>query len=171
MTPVVIMTIIELNEDIEQMSFPVLNKNFNELKSIVIGAGYGSSAVGNNPNSEVLNKKLAGHNVIDKIGGYKYNNKPALIYADFDSPINSKKFNKMGSHKPLPLEYSTNGGDSGGPLFRKNQNELELVGIVAGHEIPKLSSFMKHGHYGSINYWTRISVFHDWIMDEISKAE
>jgi len=72
----------------------------------------------------------------------------------------------MGSAKPLPLEYTVAGGDSGGGLFRKNKGKWELIGICSGSEI-NIDKLMKVGYYGQSMNWVRVSVFEKWIRDSM----
>ena len=154
--------IIELEHDVNQIILPSLNIIGNELHAKVIGAGYGASGIANKPETvESLQKKIAGENTIDSIGGYTYQNQSAVLYCDFDHPT-ANDCNKIGASQPLPLEYICSGGDSGGGLFRILDNKPELIGICSGSGT-ELDQFMKTGYYGQIMSWTRISIFKDWI--------
>ncbi|MGQ2982831.1 hypothetical protein [Flavobacterium sp.] len=106
---------------------------------------------------------IAGENTIDSLGGKKVNGHYAQLYADFDHPTRSD-CNMMGSSKPLPLEYTVAGGDSGGGLFPKNKGKWELIGICSGSEI-NIDKLMKVGYYGQSMNWVRVSVFEKWIRD------
>lgn len=95
---------------------------------------------------------------------------PTLLTWDFDHPTRDD-CNRMGSAKPMPLEYKENGGDSGGGIFRKTNMRWELIGIVtggpkAGVEVDRL---LKTGYYGHISQHTRFSVFANWIDNTIAE--
>ena len=62
--------------------------------------------------------KTAGRNMLDELGGKMVNNQPSMLLFYFDSPDNPG-LSKMGSNKPVDMEYTTSGGDSGGGLFRQ----------------------------------------------------
>lgn len=161
--------IIELLEPATGIPFPVINDKSDELNSLVYGVGYGASGPANRPDLVAQkNKKIAGQNVIDSIGGYELNGTKTLLFADFDHPTDSTCCNRMGSPIPKPLEFITTGGDSGGGLFRKNNDEWELIGITAGGGI-ELEQFMKSFYYGQIGSWTRVSALNEWITENINK--
>ncbi|MDI6765552.1 MAG: trypsin-like serine protease [Bacteroidota bacterium] len=161
--------LIELNEPVKNISFPLLNKEFNEKGDSVTGVGFGVSGPANRP--ELVDSygiKLAGMNIIDSIGGYIVNGQSALLFTDFDSPDKLEDCNKMGDSAPLPFEYFTGGGDSGGGLFREQNETLQLIGICVGS--PKdINILLKHGYYCQISCWTRISVFREWITQNQNK--
>ncbi len=154
--------LLELEQPLENIRPAKINAAFDELNSNVVGVGYGASGPADRPDLVGLhNKKIAGENVIDSIGGQKYLGVETLLICDFDHPTR-KDCNKLGSPIPRPLEYICSGGDSGGGLFRKKGKIWELVGICsgAGTDIEQL---MKTGYYGHTMEWTRVSVLAKWI--------
>jgi hypothetical protein len=156
------LTIIELSEAVPDVSPAVINGKFDELHANVVGVGYGVSGVAFPADSvKPRGEKIGGENMIDTIGGMNLKGQGTLLTADFDHPSNPQ-LSRYGNAAPLPLEYSVGGGDSGGGLFRKTKSGWELVGICAGTEI-ELESLLKNGYYGDLMYWTRISVFYNWI--------
>ena len=143
-----------------------LNVDEDEFKSHVVGVGYGSSGPAGRPDLVgSYQKKIAGENVIDSISGPEYQGKPTLLYADFDHS-SKDNCNKMGDSKPLPLEYISSGGDSGGGLFREKKGKWELIGITTGNGID-IEQFYQTFYYGQTAKWTRVSVFKDWIEENI----
>jgi hypothetical protein len=168
-------SILELNEPIEDISPAALCATHDELGADVTGVGFGSICRVDSP-SEFVAKvavekntagKLAGENVIDSIGGYSVNKIRAILYCDFDSPPGCKysdQSDKMGSSIPKDLEYYVNGGDSGGGLFRQTAKGWELVGICSGGGV-NLNQFEKTYYYGHIMKWTRVSAFISWIQE------
>jgi len=160
--------IIELLEPAIGIPIPLLNNKTDELNSSVFGVGFGASGPANRPDLVALkNKKIAGQNVIDSIGGYELSGIKTLLFADFDHPTDTTCCNTLGSSIPMPLEFMTTGGDSGGGLFRKNCDEWELIGITAGGGI-ELEQFMKSFYYGQIGTWTRVAALHEWIIENIN---
>jgi hypothetical protein len=157
--------IIELKEVVKLISPAVVSNSFNELHSNVVGVGFGESGFAGQPQTlALLNKKIAGENVIDSLSGFILNDKPTKLLCDFDHPTR-KDCNKMGSSKPRPLEYIVGGGDSGGGLFRQTNSGWELIGITSYGDL-NIEQFMKSGYYGQIMVWTRVSVFANWIRGQ-----
>lgn len=154
--------LLELENPIENIITPSINKGFNELNSEAVGVGYGSSGPANSP--DLVNnyhRKIAGKNIVDSIGGDTYLGQPIYLLCDFDHPTRTD-CNKLGSPNPLHLEYIATGGDSGGGLFRKNEYGWELIGIFSGI-ILDTEQFAKTNYYGQKMRWTRTSVFANWI--------
>lgn len=156
------LALIELEKPINELSIPKLNVNFDELNSNVTGVGFGASGTADRPDLVGLfNKKIAGENVIDSIGGRMLSGRGTILFCDFDHPTRND-CNKMGSSVPRPLEYISSGGDSGGGLFKENGNDWELIGICSGEGID-LEQFIKTYYYGQVMGWTRVSLFANWI--------
>jgi secreted trypsin-like serine protease len=158
--------VIELEKPVQNITPAIINRNFDELNAEVVGVGYGSSGIADNPESvKNYRKKIAGQNVIDSIGGQKYLGHETMLIADFDHPTR-KDCNKMGSPVPQPLEYCPSAGDSGGGLFRKNKKNWELIGVFSGTVIyfPQSRDL---GYYGNTMEWTRVSAFSKWIDEQI----
>lgn len=160
--------LVELELEVEGIVPAVLNFEFDELHSDVVGVGFGASGIANQ-RSSVLSKgeKIAGQNVIDSIGGAKVNEKGTVLFADFDHPEDAT-LNKMGSEIPSPLEYGMAGGDSGGGLFRQVEGRWELVGI-ASMSLKFSENSNVNGYYGMISGYTRTSAFTDWIENEMNQ--
>ncbi len=159
--------LIELAEPAQDILTPKLNDKPDEWNSFVIGVGFGVSGPANRPDLvSPKNKKIAGQNVIDSIGGFELSGLKTLLFADFDHPADTTCCNRMGSPIPQPLEFMISGGDSGGGLFRYNNNEWELIGITSGGGID-LDQFMKSFYYGQVGAWTRVSALHEWISENI----
>lgn len=159
--------LLELEKPVEDIVPAKLNTAFDELNSNIVGVGYGATGPANRPDLvNISDKKIAGQNVIDSIGGQMYMGYQTLLFCDFDHPTR-KDCNKLGSSLPMPLEYICAGGDSGGGLFRKNNKVWELIGICSGGGTD-VQQLMKTGYYGQTMAWTRTSVFAKWI-DETKK--
>ncbi|MBK8640711.1 MAG: trypsin-like serine protease [Saprospiraceae bacterium] len=154
--------LLELEKTIHNITPAKVNTAFDELNSIVVGVGYGASGPANRPDLvSQQNKKIAGENVIDSIGGQIYLDRESLLICDFDHPTRND-CNKIGSPVPRPLEYICSGGDSGGGLFRNKNNAWELIGICSGSGVD-INQLMKSGYYGHTMEWTRVSLFTNWL--------
>jgi hypothetical protein len=163
------LAIIELEDTVAEISPAIFGTSFDEKYATVTGVGFGVSGPGDKPEEAgTFMEKIAGENVIDSIDGYKVNGQPTYLSFDFDHPTRTD-CNKMGSSKPLPLEWCPGGGDSGGGLFKQNHGQWYLIGIITGG--PRsgidLDQFEKSGFYGHIGQCTRLSVFVDWIVETI----
>lgn len=157
------MAIIELEEEVTAIEPVKRNRNYDELHSKFVGVGFGASGIANKPQTVKLkSQKIAGQNVVDSIGGYLVEGRPAMMFYDFDHPTNTDCCNKMGSPIPEPLEYISTGGDSGCGIFRKKNQQWELIGILSGGGI-NIKQFLKSGYYGKTSEFTRVSLFNPWI--------
>lgn len=158
--------LIELEKPFKKVKPANLNNLFDESGYNVVGAGFGVSGTADKPNAIArIGRKTAGENVIDSIGGSKYGEHNLLLLCDFDHPTRTD-CNTMGSAVPRPLEYICGGGDSGGGLFREKNGKWELVGICKGATY-KMERFQETGFYGQEMRWTRVSIFHNWIKENI----
>lgn len=158
--------LIELEKACKEVKPARMNTAFDELGAAVVGVGFGASGIASDPETVALrNRKIAGENVIDSIGGHLYAGLPASMFCDFDAPGRTD-CNVMGSAKPRPLEYICGGGDSGGGLFRKKEGAWELIGICTGSYF-ELERLLKTGYYGQTMSWTRVSVFQKWIQAQL----
>lgn len=156
--------LIELEKAVKGVSSARLNTKQNEMDAFVTGCGFGVSGIADKPETVApYNKKIAGENTIDSIGGEKYQGRFTLMYADFDHPTRND-CNSIGSAIPRALEYSVGGGDSGGGLFREKNGKWELVGICSGG-YTNFETLVKTGYYGQFMSWTRVSVFEGWIRE------
>ena len=130
--------------------------------------GFGRTGTGLTGDYQGSIFRRAGNQVIDNFGGETTNKGITLLgnnrilYTDFDSPTNPSE-SKMGSSTPLPLEYMTALGDSGGPLFVQDPvtGQDEIAGVVSFG-----SSFdgNNNSDYGDANGSTRVSFFVPWIQ-------
>lgn len=157
------LALLELEKPVRGIIPIMLNTNFDEQNSNVIGVGYGVSGPANRPDLVgMYNNKIAGENVVDSIGGQEYLSNSTILFCDFNHPTR-KDCNKLGSSTPRPFEYICSGGDSGGGLFRRNNNTWELIGICSG-SATDIDQLLKSGYYGQIMEWTRVSAFENWIV-------
>lgn len=154
--------ILELEEEVTGIAIPVLyNGNMLNKKGITVGCGEVGTGDDYNGIKKYKLQKMAGENMIDSVTELN-------LWADMDHP-DSALFNRIGSEKPLPLEYMGLQGDCGSPLFVQEGNTYYLAGIsFAPAYFTDMYYFGKlHGtNYGFITGWTRISVIREW-MDGI----
>lgn len=129
-----------------------------ELGQTITKVGYGFIGDGKSGLATPrVQKKLAGNNVVDAIGG-RFEDRQfstAVLVCDFDSPENSD-FNQFGSAVPLALEIGGSKGDSGGGVFMEENGQLFLVGIVSG-------ALNREINYGSVMALARVSSANEWI--------
>ena len=158
--------LLELEQPLKKIKPARINNSLNELNSNVVGVGFGASGPANRPDLvDLFNKKIAGENVVDSIGGPEYLGNKTLLICDFDHPTRDD-CNVMGGTTPRPLEYISSGGDSGGGLFRKHNKKWELIGICSG-AYTDIDILMKTGYYGQTMEWTRTSIFTKWIEERM----
>ncbi|HVW96699.1 MAG TPA: trypsin-like serine protease [Mucilaginibacter sp.] len=163
------MAVIELAESVNDIKPAILNNNPKEIGHKCIGVGYGVLKIANtSPSPTWASGKLAGENCIDSIGGVPESKSglASFLIADFDGPGKFKKLNVIGSARPYKLEYGLNGGDSGGGMFIKIDGKWKLAGIVHGVSHMKDPSF-----YGSLQMWSRVSSFYEWIIQTMHDTD
>jgi hypothetical protein len=160
------LAVIELTEDVKEITPAHLSVRFDELHSNVVGVGYGAFGMASKSGGGLITdgRKIAGENVIDSITGYRIHGRQTLMLCDFDHPTD-KQLNVMGSPVPRPLEYIGTGGDSGGGLFRKKDGGWELVGIFSNTTYD-MKRFSTSGYYGQVMGWTRVSTARSWIKKQ-----
>lgn len=148
------------------------------------GFGDYSRLKGQNP--DFYSKKHAVENVLDRkatgivtrINGITYNG--GLLAFDFDSP--SGKSNTLGDDyvgedeallgpgssaaTALNLEGATVPGDSGGPLFIKDNGVWKVAGVLSGG-VPEPIVGQKDSNYGDISVFIRVSNSKAWISEVI----
>lgn len=161
--------LVELEEPFNKVEVAKVNTEFDELNSEVVGVGFGAFGIANKPETvqAIPDKKIAGENRIDSIGGYKLSDKSSILFADFDCSDN-ESCNQLGTPEPMPLEYIGAGGDSGGGLFSKKDEEWKLIGVFSS-TMYDINRMAKTDYYGQIMGWTRVSLFADWLKNEINK--
>lgn len=156
------LAILTLERAVPEVAPATINKQFDELKSNVVGVGFGVSGPANQPRMvKPKSLKIAGENVIDSIGGEQHSGQYTVLSCDFDHPTD-KTCNQMGSARPRPLEYSAGTGDDGSGLFRLKKGKWELVGLFKG-STSHIQQLIRTGYYGQIMNYTRVSAFQRWI--------
>ena len=127
----------------------------------IVGYGYGGRG-SNGYNSFTPDLKRAGNNVLDVYGGaanvtgYSSN----LVFMDFDNP-GSVADSSWGSTTPLPYEFLSTLGDSGGGLFI-NVNGIDYLAGV--DSVGTAVDGNINSDYGDMAGFTRVSQFIAWIQ-------
>jgi len=164
------LAIVELDEPVEDVVPAVLSNTFDELHKMATGVGFGVSGRADKPEEvDIYMEKIAGQNMIDTLKGYLWEGKPTILAADFDHPTN-KECSQLGDVHPMELEYTTGGGDSGGPLFIQTPDGWKVIGICSGGGV-FMDNFLKYGYYSQPSEWTRVSVFYDWILKNMNDVK
>lgn len=142
-------------------------RGHNELHRAAVTVGYGRSGAGASiiTSPGPVGTKRAGYNIIDAIGGTIDGRilPDNFLIADFDDPEKSE-FNRLGDAKPHELEYCPVGGDSGGGLFIEQDGQWFLACVVSSFTIA-INDDLDDGIYGTVIYWTRLSLYAPWIDD------
>jgi hypothetical protein len=124
--------------------YPELYENNDESGALCSISGYGSTGTFITGVNNYKIEKRAGSNFIDTTQGSLMLCSPSV------------------SHKKTELEFLIAPGDSGGGLFIGNK----LAGIHSGLIEDKGSQ--KTAKYGAVSAHTRISVYKEWIKDNIN---
>ncbi len=159
--------LVELSEPVEGIEFPVLNEDIEELGEVVFMAGYGAVCRGDKYNKYIIDdRKMAGMNRIDSVGGYVYDGSYAELFCDFDHPGKSK-YNVLGNAEALELECSAIAGDSGSGMFIDKDGRLILTGVLIGEG--NTGEIVINKVYGTVNRYNRVMAFYDWVIDISTK--
>jgi hypothetical protein len=164
--------IAELNDTVAGVAPMALNESYDEQGAVETGVGWGGSGPADRPDDVgVFFEKIAGQNVVDSVLGNNVKGKCSLLSCDFDDPA-GKMPNRMGSPKPLPMEWTPSGGDCGGGLFRQVHGRWQLVGITSGCPGSGYDPGAAHTTcYGNISGYIRTVVFNDWIRQTVQGFE
>ena len=140
-------------------------RGYAERGAVATAVGYGVSGAGIKAvmSPAPSGTKRAGTNVIDETGGRIDGRRipQNLLVADFDRP-GDPSVSRTGGGVPLELEYMPLGGDSGGGLFIEQNGAWMLAGVFSGYTF-SVGTALEMGMYGSLMYWTRLSLYNDWV--------
>ncbi|HUF28499.1 MAG TPA: trypsin-like serine protease [Gemmatimonadaceae bacterium] len=140
-------------------------RGYAERGQIGTAVGFGVAGVGSDAmlTPAPSGTKRAGTNAVDAIGGVIDGRRVPdnLLVADFDRP-GDPSHNRTGSPIPLDLEYMPLGGDSGGGLFVESNGAWFLCGVFSGYTF-SAGKALEIGMYGSLMFWTRLSLYNDWV--------
>ncbi len=107
--------------------------------------GYGEHGTGVDFPQPFDGVRRAAQNVLDEVG--------TTLETDFDNPAGTR--NTYGDSLPLPLEGTTAGGDSGGPITTRFLGVDVLIGVLHGGENPY--DLSAPSEYGDISVWAPLS--------------
>lgn len=159
------LALIRLADPVLDVRAAVRYRGYSERSQVATAVGFGVAGTGTAAVTSPApsGTKRAGTNVIDAIGGMIDGRRvPAnLLVADFDRP-GDPSHNRLGSPLPLALEYMPLGGDSGGGLFIQQNGLWMLAGVFSGYTF-SVGKALEIGMYGSLMYWTRLSLYNDWV--------
>lgn len=140
-----------------------------EVGNIATIVGYGQTGTGlTGEQNYTYGTKHAGQNTIDALGSPLGLPNDQFLSADFDNPNNSNN-SSIGSASPLPLEYSSAHGDSGGGLFLDVGGVNYLAGVISmGNAGPVTApDGTINADYGDVMGFIRVSAFNAWIDENI----
>ena len=167
------LALVKLAEPVVDVMPAVRYRGYAERGSVATAVGFGVAGSGISAMMAPApsGTKRAGTNVIDARGGTIEGRRiPSnLLVADFDRP-GDPSFNRTGSATPLELEYMPLGGDSGGGLFIEQDGSWMLAGVFSGYTF-SVSTALELGMYGSLMYWTRLSLYNEWVDNVTGAAE
>jgi len=165
--------LVRLSDTVTNISPASLFSGSNELGMTATLIGYGQTGTGlTGAQAGTSGTLRAGQNVIDVVGttqtpgsnpAFKFGHNRTLA-VDFDQPgVPSES--TLGTSGPLPLEYLTAPGDSGGALFVDANGVMQVAGVTSfGSTIDGLID----SDYGDRGSYTRVSQFTTWIADTIA---
>jgi hypothetical protein len=135
--------LVKLKLKVGNSRYAKLSSDKNEIGKIITIIGMGDAGTG-----------LTGPQKQDKITRGATNKVDGddshWIWFKFDSP---------NSVNTTELEGISGPGDSGGPALIEKDNILFIVGISSNQE----TEGTKKGTYGVMEYYTRVSSYHDWL--------
>lgn len=166
------LALLRLGGAVDGVEPAILYRGDQEQGRVGTTVGYGRSGSGASiiTSPTPVGTKRAGQNMIDGIGAIVDGRDipDDLLISDFDHPRDST-LNRIGDAEPLDLEYCPVGGDSGGGVFIEEDGSWYLAGIVSAFT-PQINDDMSLGLAGSLIYWSRVSMYADWI-DSVIEPE
>ena len=159
--------LVHLSTPITSVQPAKLYEGSSEKGKIATFVGYGRTGTGLTGDFQANIFKRAGNQVFDNFGGETTSKgitllgNSRILYTDFDSPTNATE-SKMGTATPLPLEYMTANGDSGGGVFIEDP-DTGTTRLAAVHSFGSTFDGNNNSDYGDASGSTRVSTFIDWI--------
>ncbi|MEZ6103804.1 MAG: dockerin type I domain-containing protein [Pirellulaceae bacterium] len=161
------LAVVELQTAVTGITPSQLYRGTSEIGSVATLVGFGDFTDSSSPHpTEGSNRgpRRAGQNVIDGLRSdfsqkVFCSNWCGQLFFDFDYPGDPSK-NISGNELPLPLEYISASGDSGGGLFVEENGQTYLAGISSTDNsvpgVPDASLW---------SGWVRVADYFDWITD------
>jgi hypothetical protein len=84
----------------------------------------------------------------------------------FDGSVLRFRFDAPDDADVTELEGISGPGDSGGPAFLEREGVLYVVGVGVGQNARPTNG--RRGHYGVLEFYTRVSTFAGWIRSVLS---
>lgn len=148
--------ILILEENVPNVEIAKLYSDSDELGKTIIFAGTGWAGTGDIGMIDgAIIKDQTMRAAQNRVDGISEN---GFIRFTFDEP---------GSENALPLEGISGPGDSGGPALWFNGIQAYIMGVSSHQNGRGLRK--PQGVYRVYEYYTRISEFSDWIIQEIGK--
>lgn len=145
--------LIKLTKSLSDITTVELYSKRDEMGKEVIVAGNGDYGTGLTGPAGNDGKIRAATNIVDQA------NEHHLIWK-FDDP-------RENPEKTTRFEGISGPGDSSGPAFIQIDDKYFIAGISSGQSTKATGG--KAGHYGVIEYYTRVSAYLNWIENTISE--
>lgn len=134
--------------------------------------GFGTTGTGLTGSTLAGGTKRAGNNMVDAQGD-GVTMSPNVLLVDFDEPGNTSASTLgnfyLGGNTPLPLEYLSAPGDSGGGLFVTRESETFLLGITSFGVAAK--DGVTNSSYSDRAGFTDVTAFDSWITTTMTVPE
>jgi hypothetical protein len=181
--------LVKLQRPITNITPAQLYQDVNEPRGALVWvAGFGDYSTQPGEDEMSFSKLHAIQNRLDRVvrdiwtenNGQEYEG--GLLAFDFDAPsglintlgddyicIDEEELLGSGSSHNVPLDYegTTIPGDSGSPLFLKENGLWKVAGVLSGGGEEPLPNH-QDASYGDISIFIRVSLIRDWILGVIS---
>jgi len=172
------LALVQLNQPVPDVTPSQIYRKKREKGAEGIFVGFGRT--GNGVTGDITDDRVkrAGTNIID--GRMKRNNRGFLevipklgarnrtFAVDFDSPSNPLE-SRMGDSVPTDLELLISRGDSGGPVFIDDPNDLSGPLVAGVHSFGEIFDERDDSDYGDLTGHTRVSTYAGWIDKTITR--
>ncbi len=145
--------LIQLREKVEGQEYAQLYTQNDEVGKDIVFVGTGYAGTGDKGLAGEVNKDRKLRAAQNRIEGTRQD---GFIRFKFDAP---------DSPEALPLEGISGPGDSGGPALWFNGDQTYILGVSSHQDFNGNSA---EGQYGALEFYTRISIYSDWIKETIN---
>jgi V8-like Glu-specific endopeptidase len=181
--------LVKLKTPIQNITPALLYQSTDEqLGSLVWTAGFGDYSTQPGEDEFAYSKLHAIQNRLDRVARQIWSDdgerdyEGGLLAFDFDDPsgtintlgddyicLDEEELLGKGTSENEALEYegTTVQGDSGSPLFLKQNGVWKVAGVLSGGAEEPLPDH-QDGSYGDISIFIRVSLLSDWILEVIS---